>query len=224
MIQEHFEDMGGVFIRPSSFIADRLEKVKAIVFDWDGVFHSGAKNADGSSTFSEIDSMGVNLLRFALYLRDGAIPPTAIFTGEINPTAQAFATREHFTEVQFKAKEKVAALNDFCATHQLKPEEIAFVFDDVLDLGMAAQVGLRIMVGRLSSSMLLEYVQERELAEYLTASDAHEGAVREFCELAIALMDKYEEVVDHRVSYSETYKTYWNLRQSIEPRFIDRSM
>ncbi len=38
----------------------RLARTKAVLFDWDGVFNDGFKDAEGGSSFSEVGSMGVN--------------------------------------------------------------------------------------------------------------------------------------------------------------------
>ena len=39
-------------------LARQLHGIRALVFDWDGVFNDGWKDAQGGSPFSEVDSMG----------------------------------------------------------------------------------------------------------------------------------------------------------------------
>ena len=91
----------------------RLAGVRAFLFDWDGVFNTGNKSEDSSSGFSEADSMGTNLLRFAWWLRDqGKIPFTGILTGQDNPTAVRLAERERFQVVYRGFLNKRAALDD----------------------------------------------------------------------------------------------------------------
>ncbi|MFM7838489.1 MAG: hypothetical protein ACKO6K_02890, partial [Chitinophagaceae bacterium] len=53
----------GEFITSLPHLQEKLSNVRAYVFDWDGVFNEGFKNEQGSSAFSEIDAMGINLLR-----------------------------------------------------------------------------------------------------------------------------------------------------------------
>ena len=64
--QHIFESEGGEFITPPFVLMEKLKNIKAIVFDWDGVFNEGVKGGGNHSGFSEIDSMGTNMLRFSL--------------------------------------------------------------------------------------------------------------------------------------------------------------
>src|SRR5215207_7239956 len=89
---------GRFFLEPEE-LASRLHRVKAFVFDWDGVFNGGEKDEHGSSPFNEVDAMGTNLLRFNHHLRNNAQPAVAIITGENNKAAISFAKREHFNAV-----------------------------------------------------------------------------------------------------------------------------
>ena len=65
MITEEF--FKGVFITDVAIIQQKLQQVKAFIFDWDGVFNDGRKDIQGNSGFSEIDSMGINMMRFSYY-------------------------------------------------------------------------------------------------------------------------------------------------------------
>ena len=62
-----FEKGGGEFVSPPSVFIDKLKKIKAVLFDWDGVFNDGFKRGVDGSIFSEVDAMGTNLLRYALW-------------------------------------------------------------------------------------------------------------------------------------------------------------
>ena len=126
------------------------------MFDWDGVFNSGAKGEGASSSFSEADSMGINLLRYGLWRARGRLPVAAVITGERNETAIRFATREHFDAIYAGVKNKITALEHLCASHSLRADETIVVFDDVNDLGMAAQAGVRLLVRRDASPLLSE--------------------------------------------------------------------
>src|SRR6478672_11836525 len=139
----HFK--GGFFVTPE-ILAERLHRIKAFVFDWDGVFNGGEKDAEGSSPFNEVDAMGTNLLRFNHHLRNNSQAVTAIITGENNKAAMAFARREHFNAVYCGIKYKAQALEHLNKTYGIMDGEVAFVFDDVLDFSVAASSGLRIMV------------------------------------------------------------------------------
>lgn len=215
-----FQDGGGQFVTPPSVFIQKLNKIKAVVFDWDGVFNDGFKSGSDGSIFSEVDAMGSNLLRFTLWKRSGSLPITAVVTGENNPPAQALAQREHFHELYFLSKNKAAVLKAFCAKHNLSPDEVLFFFDDVLDIEMARQSGLRIMIGRTASPMLKSYAKENNVADYISAHDGGHHGVREGCELIIGLTGKFDEVVKDRSTFNESYKTYLAARQSVETAII----
>src|SRR5210317_1068803 len=95
---------GELLVHPDEFRV-KLENIKALVFDWDGIFNSGEKGQI-PSTFNEIDSMGVNMLRFGYYMLSGKNPVVVIVTGERNETAIHWAQREHFHAVYLKVKHK----------------------------------------------------------------------------------------------------------------------
>ena len=216
MIQDFFR---GRFLTPPDEIAAKLHDIKAYVWDWDGVFNNGFK-MDGSSPFNEVDSMGTNLLRFHHYLlNDGVNPVAAIISGESNGAAHTFAKREHFQALYFGAKNKQDALTHLCDSLHIKPQEILFFFDDVLDFTVSKQAGLRIMIGRQSNPLMTDYAVRNGLADYITANDGGHCAIREGVELITGLSGKYDELLDHRIRYSDAYHHYITQRNAVETAF-----
>ncbi len=211
-----FEKEGTQFTIPVEKLIVKLKSIKAIVFDWDGVFHSGYKNESGISSFSEADSMGVNMLRFAYYLLNETIPYTAIITGENNPTAFDWSKREHLDDVFYKVKDKVKILDWLKENRGVNPDEVLFSFDDILDLSLAKECGVRVLVKRDSSKMLQRYCIENRICDIITANDGGNHAVREISELIIALLGKWNQVVDERVRFDNLYKPYITQRQEIQ--------
>jgi len=211
-IQKLFENNGGVFRTTPAKLSEKLKGIKALLFDWDGVFHSGSKSENQISSFSEADSMGINMLRFAYYLRTQEIPYSAIVTGENNPTAQFFAQREHFDAIFSGAKDKRVVLEKICSQNNLKPEEILFVFDDILDLIVAKKVGVRMMIHRKAGVLLNHYAQKHQIFDYKTANEGNRHAIREACELSLGLLNQFDKVIEERMNFSETYQTYISLR------------
>lgn len=202
----------GTFITPANEIAQKAGRINAYIFDWDGVFNTGAKSADGSSSFNEVDSMGINMLRYNHYMRKGFNPLVAIITGENNPTAFAFAKREHFHGVYYGIKNKRAALEHLCASHDIAPEEIAFFYDDIVDLEVASLCGVRMMAGRQSSPVLRKLVTDNKLADYITSHSGGNYAIREATELLMYLNGQHDETMLERSRFSESYRDYLNSR------------
>ncbi len=210
-----FEAVGGEFFTPPSVFTEKLKGIRAVVFDWDGVFNEGFKQGAEGSMFSEVDAMGTNLLRFALWRHQGKVPVTAIVTGEDNSAAGRLAEREHFNHLYFLAKDKARVFAGFCSRYGLKPEEVLFFFDDVLDLEIARQCGARIMVRRRATPLMTEFVRAHGMVDYFTGGHGLEHGVREGCELAMGLLGQFDKVLLERMAFSPEYRRYLEERQQI---------
>lgn len=217
-VEAVFSALGGIFLSPSAQLAERLEGIRGIVLDWDGVFGKGAKGEGVTSTFNEADSMGTNLLRFALWRARGELPVTALITGEDNPTARRFATREHFHAVYTSVKDKREAVEALCSTFSVDSRDLIAVFDDVNDLGLAERCGIRVLVRRDASPLLKDYVARHGLCDYLTGAPAGGYAVREAAELLLGLMGAFDAVVRARSTWAPEYRRYFEARQAVETR------
>ena len=215
-LEKHFKNLGGEFFLPKPELKRKLKDIKAFIFDWDGVFNDGIKYGEQGSPFSEADSMGTNLLRFNHWLWTGEMPLAIIITGAKNQSAKKFAEREHFQCVYLNYKDKQVAFEDLLKGHDLKAEQTAFFFDDVLDLGLASQCGLRMAVRRKASPLFATYLRENGLADYLSGQEGGHHAVREISELLIGLSGNYEEVVRKRIAFQGDYQSYFEARQSLE--------
>lgn len=201
----------------------QLSNIKALLFDWDGVFHNGTKNALGESLFSEIDSMGVNMLRLGYFLKSRCqkIPKTYIITGEINPTSKYLATREHFDGVFSKFKDKKAILSYLEDHHNIVKEEVLFVFDDILDVSLAEQCGIRFNIKHEASHLFHQFIKERGVVDFVASCSAGNNAVREISEFVLLSMDMLNEAFEQRIAFSDKYRLYWEARQTIVTQFYE---
>jgi 3-deoxy-D-manno-octulosonate 8-phosphate phosphatase (KDO 8-P phosphatase) len=221
-LETRFSKLGGVFLTPIRVIKQRLKTIRGLVCDWDGVFNTGQKGDGSTSTFTEADSMGTNLLRYALWRgHGGALPVAALITGEDNPSARGFALREHFHAIYHGARNKTAAIEAFCGVHNVSSEELVCVFDDVNDLGMSFGCGIRVLVRRESSPLLHDYVARQHLCDYITAHPPDRYAVREVCELLLGLLGSFDAVVASRVAWDDDYSRYFTARQAVATQVIE---
>ena len=211
---EWFERAGGAFVSTPDEIRERLSHIRAFVLDWDGVFNAGTKGEGVFSSWSEADSMGLNLLRFGFWLRDGRLPPIVIMTGQNNPSAVKLSSREHFQAVYQGFLAKDVALDHLLETFGLAESEVAFLFDDALDLSVARRVGLRVLVRRPASPLFQRHVLTEGACDYVTAMEGGHHAVRETAELILGLAGLYESVVGERSSFSDRYARYFGERQA----------
>ncbi len=209
----------GQFLTEPEELAAKLHRIKAFVFDWDGVFNGGWKDSEGSSAFNEVDAMGTNLLRFNHHLRNNSQAVAAIITGENNKAAIAFAKREHFNAVYCGIKYKAVALDHLCEAYGIKDEEVAFVFDDVLDFSISARAGLRIMIGRDCNPLMIDWAKSKDYIDYLTANDGVHYALRETVELLTGISGKYAETISERAQFTNRYQQYLKERNEAQPSF-----
>lgn len=219
-MKSHFEELGGEFVLPAKKIAEKLLDIKAFVFDWDGVFSLGAKGVGIASSFTEADSMGTNMLRYSYWRKNEENPlAVAIITGAKNPTAIQFAQREHFYAVYSKIHDKSKAIEHFCELNDLAPHQVACCFDDVNDFPMACICGLRFMVRRAASPLLMKFARENQLCDYITGGQSGQFAVREICDLVMGMHGIYPEVIFSRIAYDTAYQQYLGNRQAKETVF-----
>jgi len=213
-VEKVFSEAGGEFITPASQIAEKLKNIKVYLFDWDGVFNAGVKGEGTHSAYAEPDSMGTNLLRFGHWLKSDELPLFGIITGQNNKSAFELSRREHFQFVYYSLPNKIEAVNHIESIYEITRDRIAFVFDDALDLSIAAACGLRFLVRRTASPLFERYVRENHLCDYICAHVGDEYAVREVCELILGLAGVYSEALDERIKFSDKYSTYLSKRIS----------
>ena len=209
----------GNFITPFNELQQKMQHIKAFVFDWDGVFNNAHKSYEGGSSFSEVDSLGITMMRFSYYLQHGKHAAVAVISGEQNKTAFYFVQREHYNNIFYRIKHKETALQFFCKQHHLQPSEILFVFDDVLDLSASAIAGARIMVQHSSNLLFTNYAVKNSFVDYLTANNGNNGAVREATELYMFANNTFNETIKQRIAFSKQYQNFMAQRNEIAVNF-----
>ncbi len=201
----------GKLITPRELFTEKLKRIKALVFDWDGIFNDSSKGS-GISQFNEVDSMGVNMLRFGYYLIHSQNPFTAIVTGERNETAINWAEREHFHFVHMKVKNKVDVLERITEEGSVEPGEIMFIFDDIHDLSLARECGVKILVNNFGSRLFREFCRKNKLCDYITANRGGNQALREISETVLSQLGIFEKTVKARIDFHGIYYDYYQIR------------
>jgi 3-deoxy-D-manno-octulosonate 8-phosphate phosphatase (KDO 8-P phosphatase) len=202
-------------------IAQRLGGIRAVLFDWDGVFNDGWKDLDGGSPFSEVGSMGVNMLRFGLWMQnDQQLPYSAIITGQHNPHAERFAQREKMHGLYMGFIDKRIAFDEFLKKHGLKDEEVAFFFDDAIDLAVAARCGLRILMRGQASEFFVKHAVARGSVDIITALSGGQNGLREATDALLTIMGRFGDAIDNRAAYSADYQRYLAQRQAATPEIV----
>ncbi|WP_151525839.1 acylneuraminate cytidylyltransferase [Serinicoccus kebangsaanensis] len=149
--------------------------VDALVTDFDGV-HTDDRAVLGQDGSESVrvhrgDGMGVARLR-----RAGV--PILILSTEVNPVVAARAAKLS-VEVQHGVEDKVVALRAWLGEHHLDPDRVAYVGNDVNDLGAMGVVGWPIAVADARPEVL-------DAARVVLGRGGGDGAVREVCERILA--------------------------------------
>lgn len=219
--RDPFLELGTELLLSQGELSDRLIRIRAVLFDWDGVFNDGWKDLDGGSPFSEVGSMGVNMLRFGLWLQNKErLPYSAVITGQHNPHAEKFAQREKLHGLYMGFIDKREAFDAFLNKNGLKDEEVAFFFDDAIDLAVADRCGLRILMRGQSSEFFVKHAVQRGAVDLITALSGGQNGLREATDALLTLMGRYGESIDARAAYSEVYQRYLEKRQAVVPEIV----
>ncbi|MDX6744643.1 acylneuraminate cytidylyltransferase [Actinocorallia sp. A-T 12471] len=161
-------------LAPLSGITEPLD-VDAVVTDFDGVHtddRAGVGQDGGETvTVSREDGMGVSLLRKA-----GV--PLLILSTETNPVVAARAAKLR-VPVLHGIADKAAALDRWLRDEGLDPARVAYVGNDVNDLGCLALVGWPVAVPDAHPDVIAA-------ARLVLTRPGGAGAVREICDLVVA--------------------------------------
>ncbi len=153
-------------------IQSKLKKIKLLLLDVDGVMTDGKifwlEGHGWTRMFNIKDGYGLKILMKA------GIQVGIISGGD----SKDVRTRAEFLKVQhvFLGDEnKVIALDKIIAATGFKPEELAFIGDDLFDIPVLERVGFSATVPHA-----VDPVKER--VHYITQNDGGSGAVREIAD------------------------------------------
>jgi 3-deoxy-D-manno-octulosonate 8-phosphate phosphatase (KDO 8-P phosphatase) len=162
-------------------LKNKALKIKLVLTDNDGVLtDTGVYYSDKGELlkrFSIRDGMGVERLRKVLGIETG------IITGEISGSIKKRAEKLHIKELLLGVKEKHLLLSEIIKRHKIKPENIAYIGDDVNDIELMKHVGLT-----ASPADGMSFI--RSMVDYVCEQKGGHGAFREFAELIISAKTK----------------------------------
>lgn len=166
----------------SKDLQQRLEKIKLLILDVDGVMTDGGLTIgdDGQEykTFHAHDGLGMKLLK-------ASGVNVAIITGRTSNVVKKRAESTGVAHFYQGAEDKLAAFYDLLETTGLQSDECGFMGDDVVDLPPMLQSGLALAVPD-SPDLLLKH------AHYVTQKAGGRGAVREVCELIMQAQGTFD--------------------------------
>ena len=176
--------------------AERALRVKWVGLDVDGVLTDGGiylGDVDGArmefKRYDIQDGLGILMLRMAGL-------KVAIVTGRVSESVRLRAAELAVDDlVQDSKARKLPALKRIAAERGIGLDEMAFLGDDLPDVGVLREVGLPVAVGNATDDA-------RQAARHgirLTRAGGH-GAVREFAELLLRARGEWDDVVERYVA------------------------
>jgi len=167
-------------------LEEKAAKIRLLFLDVDGVMTDGRirLNEEGleeTKTFHVKDGLGLKML-----VSCGI--EVVIVTGRSSRVVEARARGLGVREIHQGVDDKGALCRKLIREKGLQRHEVCCMGDDLPDLAMFAEAGLRVAVA--------DAVQEvREASDFVTRSRGGAGAVREACEWLLKCQGKWEDAV-----------------------------
>ncbi len=166
-------------------LEERIKRIKLLMLDIDGVLTDGRIIYDNKANelkfFDVQDGFGIVLLG-----RAGI--EVIIITAN-----KSKAVRKRAKELNVKALyqncfDKLKAFEEILEKFNLRPEEICFIGDDLIDLPVLKRVGLAVSVPNAVDEV-------KSAAHYITKKRGGRGAVREICDFILKSQNKWQEIM-----------------------------
>ncbi len=159
-------------------LAHKAAPIRLLLTDCDGVLTDAgvyySARGEELKRFSIRDGMGVERLRQLCNVEVG------IMTGEQSAIVARRAEKLQMSHLYLGIKNKAARLYDLLSEHDLRPEEVAFIGDDMNDLEVLQLVGLSACPSDAMPAI-------KAAVHYVCQTPGGHGAFREFAELIIHL-------------------------------------
>jgi 3-deoxy-D-manno-octulosonate 8-phosphate phosphatase (KDO 8-P phosphatase) len=160
---------------------EKIEYIKAFVFDCDGVMTDGTVQMTDDNTalrsFNIKDGYAVQLA-----VKQGY--PIAIISGGnhkgITHRFESLGVKDVFLAQSHKEE----AFKTFCAKYNLKPEEIIYVGDDMPDIPLLKLCGIPCCPKDAASDV-------KEVSHFISSKKGGKGCVREIIEMVLKAQNRW---------------------------------
>ena len=184
--QNHFPEQPRTLELPDD-LQQRFARTRMLLLDVDGVMTDGTIQLDDkgieSKQFSVRDGLGlVRCRRFGL--------KTGVISGRASEATLLRCQDLRMDEIHLGNPEKLPVFETICKRHDLLPEEIAYMGDDVLDLSILEQVGL-------AACPADAHTEIRRNVHFISRYPGGHGAVRELIDHWLQATGHYEEFLHY---------------------------
>lgn len=156
-------------------IKQKCKNIQLVIVDVDGVLTDGgryySKNGETLKKFHARDGMGINnLLRQKI--------KTVILTKEKSSITRKWAKEMNIDYVYEGFVNKEQALDSICTKYNIKLINIAYIGDDINDIGVLKKVGFSVVPNDA-------VFQVKKISHYICESDGGKGCVRELTDMIL---------------------------------------
>ena len=167
-----------------TYAQDKAQSIKLLALDVDGILTDGriyyGNSGEELKAFNIKDGLGIKLLQ-------SAGVSVAIITGRKSAIVDRRAKELGISEVIQGREDKREALEELCQRYKLTVTECAYMGDDLPDLGAINAAGLGMTVADASAAV-------RGAAQWCSAHNGGNGAVREACEFILQAKGKLSQL------------------------------
>ena len=173
----------------SSTLTAALKRIRLLLCDVDGVLTDATVFVGGEREMKQF------------HIRDGlglvALQRQGLKVGWISSRPSPATTRRaKELKIDFLKQEKgskVRVVERLLAKTGFRWDEVCYVGDDIVDLGVLKRAGVAVAVAD-------GVAEARAAADYVTSADGGHGAVREVVELILQAQDKWARIVAERAA------------------------
>ena len=170
--------------RPAS--KTKLERIKVIALDVDGVLTSGNIQLDGNGNeikeFNVQDGLGLALLAKAGF-------KTAIISARKSKAVRARASELKIDRLYQGASPKEKAYERMLREFKVSSRDVCFMGDDLNDIRVLRRSGFAVAVPAAAPEV-------KRVVDYVTKRGGGSGAVRELAELILKATGKWKGVIE----------------------------
>ena len=171
-------------------MTQKIQHIKMIIFDVDGVLCSGdisyLDNGAEIKTFDVQDGMGITLARLAGL-------KTGIITGRKSKAIERRAEELKIDVLKQGSFNKLDPYAEVKGEFDLDDSEICYIGDDVLDMPLLNLVGFSVAVPNAREEV-------KAICDYITVAVGGRGAVREVIDLILKQQGKFNQLVESLIN------------------------
>lgn len=162
---------------------EKLKRIKAVVFDVDGVLTDGSilamPDGDLLRIFDTKDAFAVRMAKM------NGLHTCIITGGSSESVVRRFSVCGIDKEdIYLHSRIKLNELNDFCTRHLLKYEEVMYFGDDLPDIPVMKACGLGVAPADAVDEV-------KEIADYVSPCNGGRGCVRQTLEMLLKFQGRW---------------------------------